>query len=218
MRSPHYASLAPDQRRGYLRDAAITIVLTGFDTTSSALFWTIYLLSKNSDAVQRLRAEGATNLDRCASENSEASQKCEYLDAVILEALRMYPPVWYVGREAVEDTTLRGYHIPAGAFVLASPYVVHRNPWIWESPSTFRPERFLANSESPFNAKGYLPFGMGPRFCIGRGLALYEIALVIAAICREFDPVCKQSGEPELLTAFTLRPKEDIRITFRRVG
>jgi cytochrome P450 len=210
IKSDVYLRLPTGQRRQFLRDMAVTMILTGFDTTSAALFWTIHLLAKHADKQEKLQWE----LDDASGEVDVASLvKLPYLQAVIYESLRLYPPVWFVGREVTRDATLRGFDIPQGAFMLASPYIVHRNPWIWPDPLTFRPERFLDGNGSPFNRPGYIPFGTGPRFCIGRPLAMQEIAIVIQRLFSKFQFTSSAPVAPDLGTAFTLRPRN--RVTFQ---
>jgi acyl-CoA synthetase (AMP-forming)/AMP-acid ligase II/cytochrome P450/acyl carrier protein len=210
IKSDVYLRLPTGQRRQFLRDMAVTMILTGFDTTSAALFWTIHLLAKHVDKQEKLQWE----LDDASGEVDVASLvKLPYLQAVIYESLRLYPPVWFVGREVTRDATLRGFDIPQGAFMLASPYIVHRNPWIWPDPLTFRPERFLDGNGSPFNRPGYIPFGTGPRFCIGRPLAMQEIAIVIQRLFSKFQFTSSAPVAPDLGTAFTLRPRN--RVTFQ---
>jgi len=212
IQSDVYLRLPTGQRRQFLRDMAVTMILAGFDTTSAALFWTIHLLAKHADKQEKLRRE----LDDVSGDVDVASLvQLPYLQAVIHESLRLYPPVWYVGREVMRDTTLRGFDIPQGAFMLASPYIVHRNPWIWSDPLMFQPERFLDGNGSPFNRPGYIPFGTGPRFCIGRPLAMQEIAIVIQRLFSKFQFTSSSPVAPDLGTAFTLRPRN--RVTFVRV-
>jgi acyl-CoA synthetase (AMP-forming)/AMP-acid ligase II/cytochrome P450/acyl carrier protein len=198
-----------EQRRQFLRDMAVTTILTGFDTTSAALFWAIHLLAKHADKREKLQRE----LDESGDIDVTSLVTLPYLHAVIYESLRLYPPGWYVGREVTRETKLRGFAIPQGAFMLLSPYVVHRNPWIWSDPLSFKPERFLDGNGSPFNRPGYMPFGTGPRFCIGQPLAMREIAIVVQRLFSRFDFTSSAPVAPELGTAFTLRPRN--RVTFQ---
>lgn len=213
LRSELLQTMPPAAARQYLRDMAVTILLTGFDTTSAALFWTIHLLASHPAQQAELHRElGGLNL---ASLNPELLASATYLQAVIHESLRLYPPVWYVGREVTRPATLRGCEIPQGSFILASPYVVHRNPRVWSDATAFRPERFLNVTGSPFNLPGYLPFGMGARYCIGRPLAMHEIGIVIARLFDKFEVRLSRPAKPDLLTAFTLRPRQDVQFQIR---
>ena len=189
---------------GFRRDAfyptygTAETTLTGFDTTSAALFWTVHLLATHPTQQARLHNE----LDRLdlSAPTAERLNSAEYLQGVIHESLRLYPPVWYVGREVTRDTTLRGFDIPRGSFVLASPYVVHRNPRVWPDPLSFRPERFVGVAGPRFNLPGYLPFGLGARYCIGRPLAMHEIGIVISRLFEEFEFSTDAPATPDLLT------------------
>lgn len=205
----HYARNATDPIAAELRDVATTYLLSGFDTTASGIYWTIALLLENNVARERLLAELAT---------APAGTNLVWASAVIQEALRLYPPVWYLGREATTDTTLRGYAIPAGSFAIASPYVVHRNPWNWPDPLAFKPERFLPNAPSPIPAKAYLPFGLGARMCIGMHFALAEITTVVTQLFSRYH-VEHIAGEWRgLCSDFTLTPRAPllVRVAPRR--
>jgi cytochrome P450 len=188
-----------------LRDIAVTYILTGFDTTASGIYWTVAMLLQNAGALARVREETSGRHD-------EELAALPYLRAVVQEALRLYPPVWYVGREAVEDTTLRGYPVPKGSFAIASPYVVHRNPALWPDPAAFTPERFLPGASPKPPVRAYMPFGLGGRICIGLHFAHVEIAMVVGALVRDHQ-LEQVSGEWRGLTSdFTLTPREPIQI------
>jgi cytochrome P450 len=138
------------------------------------------------------------------------------LRAAVQEALRLYPPVWYVGREATADTTLGGYAVPEGSFAITSPYVVHRNPALWPDPLAFRPERFLPGAKPGPRMRGYLPFGLGPRLCIGMHFALAEIATVAGALARDHR-LARSAGDWRGLSSdFTLTPREPIQVEVER--
>jgi acyl-CoA synthetase (AMP-forming)/AMP-acid ligase II/cytochrome P450/acyl carrier protein len=205
----HYvrsASNTPEDRLR-LRDVAVTYLLTGFDTTASGIYWTVEQLLENPRALEALQVELAA-----APADDAQLADAPLLNATVHEALRLYPPVWYLGREATQDTTLRGMHVPAGSFALACPYVVHRNPWTWSDPAAFKPERFLPSASTPPPAKAYLPFGLGTRVCIGKHLALAEIALTVGVLFRHYS--VKRAGEESRVLAsdFTLRPRQPIQV------
>lgn len=199
----HYARSAgrDAEAQRTLRDVAVTYLLTGFDTTASGIYWTVALLLENEAARVRLETELA------AGGPDET-----WLQAVVAEALRLYPPVWYVGREALVATELRGYAVPAGAFAIASPYVVHRNPWLWPEPLAFRPERFLAGAPDKIPAKAYLPFGLGARMCIGMHVALAEIALAVGHLFRHHRVETVSGHARGLCSDFTLTPREPLQV------
>ena len=204
-----------DDARKYLRDVSVTLIMTGFDTTASALFWTVYLLASHQKECELLMAELDTG-EIFHAQSSEVLASKPYLKSVVYESLRLFPPVWYVGREVRKTTTLRGFEIPADSFILASPYVVHRNPVYWPSPDRFQPERFLATKGSVLNTPAYIPFGWGERICVGRLLALREIALVTALVFRRYDVSLMKSTKLRLTSNFTLLPSVPIPMVFHR--
>ena len=199
----HYVRNANGTTATELRDVAVTYLLTGFDTTASGIYWTIALLLENDSARQRLQSDLAA---------VPLGADLPWTLAVTQEALRLYPPVWYMGREATVDTTLRGCAIPAGSFAIASPYVVHRNPWCWPDPLAYRPERFLSGATTPIPAKAYMPFGLGARMCIGMHFALAEIATAVAELFSRYD-VERTAGEWRgLCSDFTLTPRAPLNV------
>jgi enediyne biosynthesis protein E7 len=123
------------------------------------------------------------------------------------EAIRLYPPVWMLTRRAVHDDDVNGYHVPAGADVLICPYVLHRHPGFWERPEEFDPERFQPALTASRPRYAYIPFGAGPRFCVGSNLGIMEAVLVVAMIAREFRLVrpSSQPVVPEPMLSLRLR-------------
>lgn len=205
----HYARAAGgDLAAGSkLRDVSLTFLMTGFDTTASAFYWTVEQLLENPAAVATLHAEFA------ASPPDEVLiPDFPWTVAVVSEALRLYPAVWYLAREATVDTTLGGCYVPAGSFALASPFVIHRQPRLWRDPLAFRPERFVPWAPEPVSAKSYLPFGLGARVCIGKHLALAQVALAVGILFRNYT-VTRAGSSPRVLAGdFTLRACDPIDI------
>jgi cytochrome P450 len=196
---------AADDMRRELRDIAVTYILTGFDTTASGIYWTVTLLLEHPAVLQRVA-------DETAGVPDAELPGLPHLRAAVQEALRLYPPVWYVGREATADTTLRGYAVPEGSFAIASPYVVHRNPSLWPDPSAFRPERFLPGASPKPQVRAYMPFGLGARICIGMHFALAEIAMVAGILARDHR-LARVAGDWRGLSSdFTLTPREPIQL------
>jgi len=195
-----------------LRDEAMTLFLAGHETTANAMSWTWYLLGLNPDAEARLHAE----LDRVLGGRAPTPEdlpNLPYVDAVIQESMRLYPPAWVVGRRSTEPFALGGYQFPAGAEVAMSQWVMHRHPAYFPDPLAFRPERWLNGLARRLPRFAYFPFGGGPRVCIGSGFALMEAQLLLATIARAFrfriDP-----GHPVVPHAsITLRPASGIRVT-----
>lgn len=190
-----------------LRDVSLTFLMTGFDTTASGFYWTVEQLLENPAAVATLHAEFA------ASPPDEALiPDFPWTVAVVSETLRLYPAVWYLAREATADTTLGGCHVPARSFALASPFVIHRQSRLWRDPLAFRPERFVPWAPEPVPGKAYLPFGLGARVCIGKHLALAQIALAVGILFRNYTVTRADTGPRVLAGDFTLRARDPIRV------
>jgi cytochrome P450 len=196
----------PRVRRRRLRDELVTLLLAGHETTASTLGWTWLLLSQSPEALHRLRTEAIDTLgDRLPSYQDLA--KLTYTTSVIEEAVRLYPPVWMLTRRAVDPDEVGGYHVPAGSDVLICTYTLHRHPQFWEQPDSFDPGRFHPERTAERPRYAYIPFGAGPRFCVGSNLGLLEAVLVVAMIAREFDLHRASSGAvaPEPMLSLRLR-------------
>jgi enediyne biosynthesis protein E7 len=189
-----------------LRNEAITFLLAGHETTANALSWTFYLLSQNSEVERELRAELAAVLGG-SSPTFEHFPQLKFTTMVIQEAMRLYPPIWAMERRAIADDDIGGFHIPAGSSIVISPYVLHRNENFWPDAERFDPMRF---STKP---RGYIPFGSGPRFCIGADFALMEARLIVPMVMQacHLELMPGQSVEP--LPGITLRPKNGLPMT-----
>jgi len=195
-----------------LRDETMTLFLAGHETTALTLSWTWYLLSQNPAAEARLEEELRGVLAGRAPQVADL-MRLSYLQAVLTEVLRLYPPAYILARTSIAPCTIGGYDIPTGTTILMSQWVMHRDARYFEEPEAFRPERWLDGLADRLPAGAYFPFGDGPRRCIGQGFALLEAALVIATIAQRFrfrllpgHPVI-----PEPLV--TLRPRHGIRMT-----
>jgi cytochrome P450 len=193
-----------------LRDEALTIFAAGHETTANALAWTWYLLATHPEARARFHNE----LDRVLQgrmPNANDLEHLPYTRAVFDESLRLYPPVPAIQRKAVTRAIVGGLSLPAGAVVLISTYNLHRHPAFWPDPDCFRPERWL-DGERPAARCAYLPFGAGPRACLGMYFATIEGPLLLALIGRRYDlNLAQENVEPEIM--ITLRPKGGIRMT-----
>ncbi len=199
-----------------LRDEAITLFVAGHETTAVALTWVWHLLAAHPDAAERVRAELAGALGERAPATADLP-RLPYARMVIDEAMRLYPPAWITNRQAIADDQICGYHIPAGAIVLISPYVMHRHPAYWENPDSFDPERFTPERSAGRPHYAYFPFGGGPRQCIGKGLALIEAQLILATLARRFRlrHVAGHSIAPQALV--TLRPRGGLPMIVERL-
>ena len=195
-----------------LRNQVMSLTLAGYETTASALTWTWHLLSQNLNTVDRLRSEVRESLGGRPPRYSDL-ENLPFTGMVLYESLRLFPPAWVIGRRALGADVIDGYDIPADTVIAICIYTMHRHPGFWDQPDTFNPERF-----SPENSKGrhkyaYIPFGGGPRQCIGNNFGLMEAALVIACILQRFElhSIPGMDVHPQAL--FVLRPNRDVMMS-----
>jgi cytochrome P450 len=168
-----------------IRDEVMTLLLAGHETTALALTWAFTLLDRNAEARGHLEAELASVLgDRPAA--PEDVLALPYTQAVVNETLRLYPPAYVTGREAIRDTTIGGVPIPKRHIILISIYATHRDPRFYSEPDAFRPERWLDGLEKQLPRAAFIPFGMGSRKCIGSSFAMMEATLLLATIARRW--------------------------------
>jgi cytochrome P450 len=169
-----------------VRDQLVTLFIAGHETTSNALTWTWYLLSQHSEAEARLHAEVDEVLDGRPPTLADLP-RLPYTLQVIKEAMRLYPPAWVLNvRRATADTTLGGYPVRAGDLLWLSPFVLHRRPQYFPDPERFDPDRWTPEREKALPRYAYMPFGGGPRVCIGNSFAWMEAQLIVAAMTRRF--------------------------------
>lgn len=174
----------PEMSDDLIRDQILTMLIAGHDTSTALLAWTLHLLGQHPDVMERTRRE-VDNVLGDGPPTAEAVNNLYSLDAVIKESLRLYPPIHVGNRLVAEDTALSGYELRAGTRVMASIYLSHRDERYWEEPQAFRPERFERGGERP-PAFTYVPFGGGPRACIGAAFAQVEAKVVLARILQRF--------------------------------
>ncbi len=192
-----------------LRDECITLFLAGHETTSIALANTFYLLSEHPEIEARVHEEAAAVLgDRRAT--SEDYQRLQYTERVIKESMRLYPPVYTIGRELLEDFELGGYTIEKGVTLLFSQWVTHRRPECFADPLRFDPDRWLPERAGVIHKYAYFPFGGGPRICIGNHFAMMEAVLVLATLIRAYKFELLPGQTLELQPAVTLRAANDL--------
>lgn len=192
-----------------VRDQVITFVVAGHETVASALSWAWWLLARDRAAQERLQAEADEVLGGRLPTTADAV-RLPYARAVFDEAMRLYPPAWLVTRRSLGPDVLAGREVPGDALIILSPYLVHRDPRVWERPGQFDPERFLgARARGGAASAGFWPFGAGPRLCIGREFAYLEAVLLLAAIAGRVR-VSEQPGIPE--------PHAEPLVTIRPVG
>jgi cytochrome P450 len=194
-----------------VRDELMTMFFAGHETSAAALAWALYLLANHPDVAQALRAEVAS-LGKDSIEMADLGQ-LELLDRVVAETLRLYPPAWLFDRSPIEDIEINGYRIPRGGNVLLSPWVVHRDPRVWDAADEFRPDRF-AGGVPPREA--YLPFGDGPRICVGNRFAEAEIRIVLATLLPRVDLSLVDSAPVRPEGDATLRPRGGLRMVVQK--
>lgn len=169
-----------------IRDQCATMLLAGFETTSRLLFWTSYLLCLDPAEQARLRAEVA-GFTPDGVARLEDIQHWPRLRQALLEAMRLYPPVTLIIREAIGPDVVCGEHIDKGCLLWISPWVIHRHKRFWDHPTAFMPDRFAGKPTPWISEPGYLPFGAGPRICIGASFALAEASIVLATLLNRFE-------------------------------
>lgn len=193
-----------------------TMLLAGYETTASVITWGSYLLARHPEVSEELaRHIHAVVGDRGLSHEDLAD--LPFLTAVIKETMRLYPPAWIIGRRALDPDVIEDMEIPAQSVVAVSPYTLHRHPRYWDQPEVFEPRRFM-NDEAerrrePFS---YIPFGAGPRTCIGSNLALIEAPLVIGRVVQRYRMTLENEGRIAPRGIFVLVPSEPIRMRLTR--
>jgi cytochrome P450 len=189
-----------------LRVEVTTFLLAGQETTSLALTWTWYLLSQHPESQRRLEQEIDTVLDGRPTEYADLVN-LPYTRMVIDESMRLYPPAWGFSRQALSDDELGGFHLPRGWLAFVIPYVLHRLPAFWKDPDAFDPDRFLPDRSSERPKFVYLPFGAGPRQCIGNHFALIEAHLIVATLAQRYRLHLVPGHRVEPWALITLRPR-----------
>ncbi|HEV2377050.1 MAG TPA: cytochrome P450 [Streptosporangiaceae bacterium] len=173
-----------EARRQRLDDELVTVMLAGHETTASTLSWAFYLIDRHPCVAERLRDEAVEVLgDQLPSQ--EHLPRLRYTRMVLEEVMRLYPPVWALTRRAQRDDEVGGYHVPAGTDVMICPYTLHRHPAFWDNPEGFDPANFDPDREVRRPRYAYLPFGAGPRSCVGNHLGMMEATFVLALAARD---------------------------------
>nr|XP_048287750.1 cytochrome P450 3A5-like isoform X2 [Myodes glareolus] len=191
---------------------SITFISAGYETTSSALCFTVYALATHLDVQRKLQHEIDASLPNKAPATYEALQNMEYLDMVVSEALRLYPVANRVSRTSKKDAEINGMLIPKGTVMIIPVFALHRDPKYWPEPEEFRPERFSKENKDSINPYTYLPFGYGPRNCLGMRFALITMKLAIVKILQNFTLLpCEETEIPlKLGTKMFLSPENPV--------
>ncbi len=193
-----------------LRDEVITIFLAGYETVANALSWTWYLLSQNSEAESRFHAELDAVLARRLA-TADDYPRLRYTEMVLAESMRLYPPAWGMGRQALNDFQLGPYRLPARTTVAMSQFILHRDARYLPDPLRFDPERFTPENRAR-RKLAYFPFGAGARQCIGESFAGMEGVLVLATIAQRWKLRLEPGHRVEPQPLITLRPKYGLRM------
>ncbi|MGH9457097.1 MAG: cytochrome P450 [Thermoanaerobaculia bacterium] len=193
---------AMDSRQ--IRDEAVTIFLAGHETTAIALSWTFHLLAAHPEVEERILAEVREVVGE-GRPTAADMPRLTYTGNVISESMRLFPPAYAFGREAIADCEIGGYRVPAGTTIFMSPWVIHRDPRWYDDPLAFRPERWENDFAKTLPRFAYLPFGGGPRICIGSSFALMEAVLLLVSVLRRYE--LRMEGQaPKPFPSITLRP------------
>jgi cytochrome P450 len=191
-----------------LRDEVMTLVMAGHETTANALTWTFYLLANHPEVEAKLRQEVTAVLgDGDRTPTLADLPRLPYAAMVIQESMRLFPPVWAFERQAREADVVAGFDVPPKAIMAVCPYALHRNPAYWEDPERFDPSRFTPERVEARPRYAYLPFGGGPRQCIGNGFAMMEAQIILAMVVRQQHLALAPGFELELDPVVTLRPR-----------
>jgi cytochrome P450 len=195
-----------------LHDEAITLFVAGHETTSQMLAWTWYLLAQNPEAEKRLHEELDSVLGDREPQASDFG-KLVYLQALMNEVLRLYPPAYIMAREVIEPVEISGYEFTPGTTIVMAQWVSHRDPRFFDDPEVFRPERWLEGLMNKLPSGAYYPFGDGARRCIGQGFALLEAAIVIGMVAQRFQFRLVPGKTVAIEPLVTLRPRHGIHMT-----
>ncbi len=199
-----------------VRDQAMTLFIAGHETTANALAWTWHLLAQHDDVRAKMKAEVDAGLGGERMPGLEDVAKLPYTTAVLSEAMRIFPPVWVVGRRALEDVTIGDYEVPRRTIVITSQYLIHRDERFWPNALEFRPERWLDKEAEEKRPKfAYFPFGGGGRVCIGEAFAWTEGVLLLAVIARRWRFEAVEGHPVEINPTVTLRPKHGLKMIVR---
>jgi cytochrome P450 len=193
----------------------ITFIAAGHETTANTLVWALFLVARDRRVRARLEAEADAVLD---ASPAEAVSKLVYTRAVIEEAMRLYPPVASMTRTALAEDRVGDMVIPQGSLIIVSPWVLHRHRKLWPEPDLFRPERFLPGAREALDRYQFLPFGTGPRVCIGAQFAMQEAVLALAMMARGLTWRLDPSHPVEPVQRVTLRPRHGLPLVFTPRG
>lgn len=198
-------------RRTQVRDEILTLLIAGHETTGFTLAMALWLIARHPQVQENLRDE---ILAHGAGETVEGLEKSQLLEAVVNETLRLYPAAWIIGRRIVADEQFEGYLLKKDSQLQTGIIALHRNPDHWSSPASFKPERFLGENAEPAQKQAFMPFGAGPRRCIGSMFAMLEMQVAIARILRRYRISATAEHEPQISYLFTSTLKNPLPLRF----
>ena len=203
-----------EQTDRQIRDEMMTMLLAGHDTTALTLTYTWYLLSQHPDAEAAVQEEVEAV---CGGETPTAAdvRRFDYVERVVQEAMRLYPPVYVIFREPQVDVRLGGYRVPKGSAVMLPQWVVHRSPRWYDSPEEFDPDRWLPARRTDRPRFSYFPFGGGPRHCIGKRFSMMEAQLILATVAQEYELDYVRDEPFDLRGSLTMHPEEPMGMRLR---
>ena len=194
-----------------LRDEMMTLFLAGHETTAIVLSWTFYLLARHPEVEAKLAAELASVLGGRSPAVADLP-RLRFTERVVTESMRLYPPAYFMGREAIRDCEIAGYRVPAGMTLVMSQWVLHRDPRFFDRPDVFDPDRWADDRARKLPKFAYFPFGGGPRTCIGNHFAMMEAVLVLATVLSHFRLQLVPGHTVKPWPSVTLRPAQGIRV------
>src|SRR5262249_14146654 len=196
-----------------IRANILTFIAAGQETTANCITWTLYLLSQSREWRERVQAEADRELDGSLE---GLADRLTVIRAVIEETNRLYPPITAISRTALRPDELSGEYIKPGTMIVIAPYVLHRHRALWTKPNTFDPTRFLADECGKIDRFAYLPFGVGPKTCIGAAFAIQEASIMIAKIMQHFTLEMLHGHIAWPVQKVTLRPQGGLPMRVQR--
>jgi cytochrome P450 len=207
------AARDPETGESFTREELIDQIgvffLAGHETTASVLTWTFFVLSQRPELVARMRAE----ISDIAGDGPiliEHTKKMTFTRNVFREALRLYPPITFIPRVAIVDTQIAGRRVKRGTMIMIAPWTLHRHRSFWRDPEAFDPDRFLPDREKEIRPGTYIPFGLGPRICVGAAFATIESSLILASLVRRYDFTVDRPQDVRPVSRLTTRPAREI--------
>ena len=211
-----YEDTGEPMAENQLLDELNILLVAGHETSSNALAWALYLLARHPEAQAQLVAEVQRELPGGQAPEFADLPRLAYTLQVVQETMRLYPPAWIMDRVATEEDEFQGHHIARGTLFSLYLYGLHHHPGLWPDAEVFRPERFAADAQPAPPPYGYLPFGGGPRLCVGNQFALTELQLVLVQTLRRYRVELLNEEVPQLAPLVTLRPRGSLLLQFSR--